>query len=204
MFDTLIAFRNKLPLGSIDRLLVSMYTMILPARDDYYATEIIRGDEVPTQPNFIRILEDGKMILTLNDFKTNKIYNQLITVLPPQLIIEINSSLEKQPRSFLFVNKFGKPFTRISFKNWARRVLANAFQSGDFLISFFRLYFAFHYVNYSDISKITEDKIKKLSDKMGDCPELFKAMAARNNRFNNVISSSTNNKDDSDKDDKKE
>ncbi len=173
-FNHFITIRDKLPLGSIERLLIAMYTMIPPVRADYFATQIIRGDEVPTQKNYIRILENGQMISTLTDFKTKKTYKQITNELPSELIIEINASLDKYPRSFLFLNISGKPFTRNSFTVWSRRILSKVFET-DFTLVFFRHAFSTHYVTVNDISKMTDAQIKLISDKMGHSLEMFKA-----------------------------
>lgn len=173
-FNHFVDVRNKLPLGSIERLLISMYTMIPPVRADYFATQIIRNDEVPNQKNYIRILQNGQMISTLTDFKTKKSYKQITNELPSELIIEINASLDKYPRSFLFVNISGKPFTRNSFTVWSRRILSKVFET-DFTLVFFRHAFSTHYVSVNDISKMTDAQIKLISDKMGHSLEMFKA-----------------------------
>ena len=173
-FNDFITARDKLPLGSIDRLLIAMYTMIPPVRADYYATQFVRGNEIPTEQNFIRILDDNTMISIINDFKTKKTYKQLKNDLPPELIIEIKASLDKFPRSYLFTNSKGKPYTRNSFTVWAGRHLSTLFGT-KFTLVFFRHAFSTNFITINDMSKITDAQIKEMSDKMGNSPEMFKA-----------------------------
>ena len=52
-FTDLVSKRNELPDGSIDKLLLSFYTFIPPVRADFYATQLIKFNEIPSQPNCI-------------------------------------------------------------------------------------------------------------------------------------------------------
>jgi hypothetical protein len=169
-FSQIIAKRDELPLGSVERLLIAMYTMIPPVRADYFATQIIRGDEVPTQKNYIRIYSPDRVESILTDFKTAKTFKQITNLFPPQLITELNSSLDKYPRSYLFTNTKGQPYTRNSFTVWASRLLSKLFET-EFTLVFFRHSFVSHFISQN----VTDSQIAEASQKMGHSPEMFRA-----------------------------
>jgi hypothetical protein len=173
-FSEIVNIRNSLPIGSYERLLISMYTMIPPVRADYYSTQIVRGDEVPTEKNYIRIISPDRVESVLKDFKTAKTFKQITNVFPPELIKELNVSLEKNPRTYLFINANGKPHSRNSFTLWSRRALTRCFGK-DFTLVFFRHIYATHFVMNNDMSRVTDAQIKDISDKMGHSSEMFKA-----------------------------
>lgn len=173
-FSQIISIRDSLPLGSYERLLIAMYTMIPPCRSDYFKTQIIKGDEIPTEANYIRIITPDRVESVLTDFKTAKTFKQIKNVFPPELIKELTASLEKYPRAYLFLNANGTPHSRNSFTIWARRALTRCFGK-DFTLVFFRHIFATHFVMTNDMSKITDAQIKEISDKMGHSKEMFGA-----------------------------
>ena len=170
-FNQIIEKRDELPVGSIERLLISMYTMIPPARADYFATQILTN-ETPTEKNYIRMGDKVECVLT--DFKTVKTYKSITHDFPVDLITELNESLKKTPRKYLFLNANGKPHTRNSFVLWARRCLSRIFET-DFTLVFFRHAFVTHYISTVDPNSITDGQIKEMSDKLGHTPEMFRA-----------------------------
>lgn len=175
-FNDIVEKRDELPTGSIERLLIAMYTMIPPCRADYFAMEVVRGEAEPTAKNYLRIRDDekGGMETVLRDFKTAKIFKEIRNELPVELMKEVGASLEMNPRGFLFVNANGKPHTRNSFTLWARRVLSRVFGT-DFTLVFFRHAFATHYVMNVDLRTLTDAQIKEISNKMGHSTEMFRA-----------------------------
>jgi integrase len=147
-----------------------MYTLIPPVRADYFALEIIRDDQDPVEPNYLRIRR-GEMETVLRDFKTAKTYHQIRNVLPDTLAQEIHASLLQSPRQFLFVNAHGRPHTRNSFTLWTRRILTRVLHS-DFTLVFFRHAFATHFVSHH---YPTDLDISEVSKKMGHSSEMFRA-----------------------------
>jgi integrase len=177
-FNQIIEKRDELPIGSIEHLLIAMYTMIPPCRADYFELEVVRGDTEPVSKNYLRIQDDEKsgvrMETVLRDFKTAKAYKEIRNELPAELVEVVKASLEKTPRKYLFMNANGKPHMRNSFTLWSRRVLSRVFGT-DFTLVFFRHAFATHYVMNVDLSKTTDAQIKEISDKMGNSTEMFRA-----------------------------
>lgn len=172
-FEEIVEKRDSLPIGSTERLLLAMYTMIPPTRGDYFATQIIKGDEVPTQKNYIRIITPDRMECIITDFKTSKTYKSIHNFLPSELVNEINASLTKTPRGYLFTNSKGEPFTRSHYTIWAGRLLTRLFAT-DFTLVFFRHAFVTDYIGRCIKPETTDAEIKEISDRMGHSPEMFR------------------------------
>ena len=127
--NDLTQIRDALPDGSIDKLLIGFYTHIPPVRADYFATQILPFNQPPTEPNYLyHDTEQSRLVLT--DFKTSKFYHDITHDLPPELHRQLTLSLAAQPRSYLFVNKCGQPFTRNGFTRWASDRLYSIFKKG--------------------------------------------------------------------------
>lgn len=135
-FDDIIKIRNELPDGSIDKLLLSFYTYIPPVRSDFFATQILNFNEIPTQPNYI-FHNTQKSYLKITDFKTAKLYKSIEYELPTELHKQLTLSLAQCPRRFLFQNKDSEPFSRSRFSTWASHRLTNIFKK-EFTLTFFR------------------------------------------------------------------
>lgn len=135
-FTDLISKRNELPDGSIQKLLLSFYTYIPPVRADFYSTQLIKFNELPSFPNCI-YYNDSKSYLKLTDFKTNTLYKSIEYELPSELHTQLTLSLKDNPRSFLFQNKDGQPFNRKTFSEWATNILTTVFKK-EFTLTLFR------------------------------------------------------------------
>lgn len=173
-FSQLETKRDELPSGSYERLLISMYTMIPPVRADYFCTQIVYNDEVPKEKNYIRIRNNKDIECVITDFKTAKTYKQITHKFPPELVGELTKSLEKKPRTYLFINTKGEPHTRNSFVLWTRRCLTRIFET-DFTLVFFRHAFITDFITNKITPETTDADIKEISDKMGHSPDMFRA-----------------------------
>jgi hypothetical protein len=126
-YKDIIAKRDTLPKGSIERLLIGMYTYIYPLRSDFNMVSIYKT--MPNKPTANYILMGGSGCkLVLNEYKTSKRHGQFEKELPHALCDEINASLLKQPRAYLFVTIDGHPFDLPhSFTNFANRTFKKIF-----------------------------------------------------------------------------
>jgi hypothetical protein len=154
--------RLELEKGSIGRLLISMYVLIPPVRADYHSTQIVYPGDTITSPNYI-LIDGGTSKLVIADFKTSKIYGSIIyDSLPRELCDEIILSLQKQPRSYLFVNAKNEPHTRDTFSKWSSRVLERLFNVVMTLTIIRHLY-----ISSLDFNKMTTKELDKISKQMG-------------------------------------
>jgi hypothetical protein len=127
--DDLIKIRDKLPDGSINKLLIGFYTHIPPIRADYFATQLLPFGHTPTSPNYI-FYDSIHSHSVITDFKTSSLYKQIVNDLPAELHRQLILSLQQFPRNYLFVNKNGNPFTRNGFTKWAVERLFQIFNKG--------------------------------------------------------------------------
>lgn len=128
-FDEIDRIRKTLERGSLERLLISFYTLMEPIRADYYATEILTDPGAPpTEENYI-ILTPTRAQLVVRDFKTKHTYTRIENILPDELRQELMESLERYSRRYVFVMDDKKtPFKRKLFSNWACRALTRVLQ----------------------------------------------------------------------------
>jgi hypothetical protein len=158
--NDLIEKRNTLKEGSMDHLLIGFYTYLPPVRADYYATQIVKQGEQPTEPNYIEWCTDHSRVV-ITDFKTARLYKEITNDLPNELHRILTISLTNQPRNYLFVNKEGNPFTRNGFSIWASNRLLSIFQKGLTLTMLRHIY-----ISSLDFN-LPPSTLKQIGDKMG-------------------------------------
>lgn len=152
--------RDALKQGTLDHLLVGFYTYLPPIRADYYATQIVKQGEKATEPNYIEWSPDRSRVV-ITDFKTARMYKEITNDLPIELHTSLMMSLGTQPRSYLFVNKEGNPFTRNGFSIWASNRLLAIFQKGLTLTMLRHIY-----ISSLDFN-LPPSTLKQIGDKMG-------------------------------------
>jgi integrase len=132
--------RDALPKGSPERLLFMMYTEQRPVRNDYVRCRIYeRCPKDTTDGNFIVITPAKKGTFFLNEYKTAKTYKSCEIPLSSKTVEEIKASLKLHPRQYLFVDRYGKPYTRDnSFDRWANGVVQRVLQRPNFTLTIFR------------------------------------------------------------------
>jgi hypothetical protein len=135
-FTDLVKTRDELQDGSIEKLLLGFYTHIPPVRADYFATQLLKYGEIPSYPNYI-FYNDSKSYLKITDFKTAPVYKSIEYELPPELHKQLTLSLSQYPRTFLFQNKDGQPYTRKTFSEWASKTLMSVLKK-EFTLTMFR------------------------------------------------------------------
>jgi len=156
----LIHKRDSIKEGSMDQLLLGFYTYLPPVRADYYATQIVKQGEQPTEPNYIEWCTDRSRVV-ITDFKTARLYKEITNDLPNELHRILTISLTNQPRTYLFVNKEGNPFTRNGFSIWASNRLLSIFQKGLTLTMLRHIY-----ISSLDFN-LPPSALKQIGDKMG-------------------------------------
>lgn len=131
-FDQICQKRDELEKGSQQRLLLSLFTMIPPKRaQEFHNMVVFQRQPTKDHSNKNYVIVNNKYAkLVLNEYKTSKIYGQMVEHLPNKLKDEILTSLSQQPRKHMFVKSNGKPFSdRKSFDYWANMVLKRLFDN---------------------------------------------------------------------------
>ena len=127
-YDKIVAKRDSLTKGSIERLLLGMYTHIYPLRGDFNQVRLYKT--VPSKPeaNYIHMGKQ-KCKLVLSEYKTSATHGVFEKELPPALCEEIHTSVEKCPRDYLFVTSDRTPFEKArSYVTFANRIFAKLFK----------------------------------------------------------------------------
>jgi len=165
-FEDILRIREGLEKGSVERLLVSFYSLMEPNRADYFATELVKAGQESKEENYIM---DGKY-LVLKDFKTKAIYKKIENTLSEELQDELKASLEKRPRNYLFVREDGTPYpNRKQFSSWACRTLSRALKHPMTVITMRHLYIK------HQIHNKTPQELKEIARKMGHTRALQRA-----------------------------
>ena len=141
-YNDILKKRNELDDGSIERLLITMYTEIPPVRSDFYKTQIVyidgikdekqTKDKITQDINYIIINKEDitKSKLILQKYKTSKQYKCIEIPLNDEILRQLTISLEKDPRNYLFVGKNKKPFDKEnSFNTFANRLIKQKLQN---------------------------------------------------------------------------
>lgn len=130
--------------GSLNHLVLSMYTLMEPMRADFGNLRIyIEGHEEPppdtSDENYIILSGvQGQSKIVLSEYKTSRKYGRFQRPLPDDLVRIIIKSLELQPRHYVFVDDSLQPYIKKnSYTRFVNRILERLFQK-RFTISLLR------------------------------------------------------------------
>ena len=165
-FEEILEIRNTLEKGSIERLLLSLYTIMEPVRADYFATELIREGQNPRTENYI--IDHKTLIIT--NFKTQSVHEKIENVLPEELQEELQESLKKRPRRYLFTREDNTPYPdRNQFSKWACRTLTRVLKHPMTLITMRHLYIGYQ------MRQKTPKELTDMAKKMGHTRSIQRA-----------------------------
>lgn len=127
--------------GSTAHLVLAMYCLIEPLRQDYGKLRVLVDRQPPegAAGNYLVINpECTRGRLVLNTYKTAKSYGRYERDLPPALLAVIKASLLTSPRAYLFVDESGQPYRiKNSFTKFSNRILRRIFGK-NFTVSLMR------------------------------------------------------------------
>lgn len=165
-YKDILTKRDSLPAGSIERLLLDMYTHIPPMRCEYARVAIYR--KVPTtgaEPNYIHIRgKKGTMII--QRFKTDKHHKPFDIDLPKPLMEDLLKSLADQPREWLFVNSRGEPYESVMYTQWTIRLFTKLFER-PLTVALIR----HSYINELDFNTLSIKERKDIAEQMAHTTE---------------------------------
>jgi integrase len=139
-FEEIERIRETLEKGSIERLLLSFYTLVEANRADYFATELIQTGQESTEENYI---VDHKTLI-IKDFKTKATYKKIENTLSEKVQEELRESLKKKPRRYLFTRDDNTPYPdRNQFSKWACRTLTRVLKHPMTLTTMRHLYIGY-------------------------------------------------------------
>jgi len=160
----IVAMRDRLQLGSDERLLLALYTYLPPVRADYFEVAINPPKTLieKTKRNYLILRDDGSGLMVLRNFKTASRYKEIRHELEKDLLREIHASLEAKPRRFLFVmaTEPKEAPSRDGFSKWANRILKDLFKVPITLTSLRHLFIStldFTHMRAVDLERIARE-----------------------------------------------
>lgn len=179
-FEEILKIRQTLEKGSVERLLLSFYTLMEAIRADYFATELIKTGQESTEENYIV----DQTTIIIRDFKTKARYKQIENTLSEELQEELQESLKKKPRRYLFTREDNTPYpNRKQFSNWACRTLSVTLKHPMTLTALRHLYIGYHMKNK------TPKELTEMAKKMGHSRGMQRTYEWISNATNEVITS---------------
>ena len=167
----ILKVRDNITYGSMDHLLVSLYTYVPPRRQLDYAMMKLYTDkkEVPDlDHNHFHLFckKRGFSYMFVNDFKNVKFLRPFFNKeIPPKLVEIINATLVHSPRDHLFIDRFGKPFVSANaFQKYCNRVLKRVFGNTEMSVNVLRHSFS---TFLSSVENITVGDRQRNATKMG-------------------------------------
>jgi integrase len=166
-YEDIIKIRDKLEVGSFERLLLFMYTAIPPVRSDYYKTQIYKKTPSKNLEDTNYIVLTSKPYLVLNKYKTAAKYKTIIVEIPPELKKEIEESLKIFPRQYLFISRQTKEEYKFenTFNRWCNYTLKKITSKPNFSLTMLRHIFLSR--KDLDIGNMTGTEKNKIAMKMG-------------------------------------
>lgn len=115
---------------SMQYLLLSVITHLRPKRADLGSVEIYRDDDPrKTDQNYIvlRNPKEGGSYLVMNMYKTSKYYQTVEEDLPEGIVRDIEQSLVRHPRKYLFTKENGDPMSNNTYTVFVRNTFEEMF-----------------------------------------------------------------------------
>lgn len=164
-WQDVLTMRDQLKAGTLEKLLLSLYTYVPPVRADYFDVEI-NPTAKKEKSNYIVIhkTDETKSYIVLHDFKTAHKYTEIKHQLPKPLFDELHKSLKEKPRNHVFVmpSNATKPYDRGGFSKWANKVLTTLFKVPMTLTSLRHLF-----ISTIDFNNTRGAELEKIGNSMG-------------------------------------
>jgi hypothetical protein len=159
---------------SAGALILSLHSMIPPARADYGSLRVYRppGDPVPAlgrSPNHV-VWTGNTMRIVLDEYKTrSKKGKAHESDLPPELVAVLTRSLRDRPRKWVVVSpQTGEPYDNNAYAAYVARTLAVAFGGKPVTLNALRHSFS----SSLDFNQLSPRDRKAIADAMMHSPEM--------------------------------
>lgn len=167
-WNDVLKVRDQLVFGSMDHLLLSMYSYIPPRRQQDYASLRVYFDphfDPPLDHNHFHVnnYTRGSAYLFLHEYKTKKTYGDYLeTDIPHELVRIIIHSFRKKPRRYMFVTEQGLPFENVNhFQNYSNQILKRIFANSNVSVNSLRHSFATRLKSLENLSVHEHDTLAR-------------------------------------------
>lgn len=147
---------------SMRYVLLSIILHLRPKRADLGALEIYHEDDPrKTTANYIVLRTDGSSYLVMNLYKTSKYYQTVEEDMPEALVNDIQTSLRRWPRKFLFVKENGDPMSNNTYSVFVKHTFEDLFGRSTG-VSLLRHIYITEKLNFDDMTLEERDNEAKL------------------------------------------
>jgi len=147
---------------SIQYLLLSMLVHLRPKRADLGAIAIYREkDPRKTDANYVVLRTKGTSYLVMNMYKTSKYYQTVEEDLPEGLVKDIQTSLNRWPRDYLFRKDDGEPMSNNTYSVFVKTTFEQLFGRATG-VSLLRHIYITEKLNFDDMTLEEQDEEAKL------------------------------------------
>lgn len=147
---------------SMRYVLLSIILHLRPKRADLGALEIYHEDDPrKTNSNYIVLRKDGSSYLVMNLYKTSKYYQTVEEDMPEALVSDIQTSLRRWPRKFLFVKENGDPMSNNTYSVFVKHTFEELFGRSTG-VSLLRHIYITEKLNFDDMTLEERDNEAKL------------------------------------------
>jgi hypothetical protein len=116
---------------SIQYVLLSIIVNLRPKRADLGAVKIYREtDPRKTDENYVVLRKTGSSYLVMNLYKTSKYHQTVEEDLPASLVRDIETSLARWPREYVFRKDDGKPMSNNTYSAFVKKTFEEFFGRG--------------------------------------------------------------------------
>jgi hypothetical protein len=143
-------------------LLLSVVLHLKPKRADLGSVKIYHEKNPNrTDENYIVLRTRGSSYLVMNLYKTNKFYHTVEEDLPRELTDDLQTSLRRHPRDFLFVSSEEKPMSNNTYSKWVGNQFKSLFDRGT-TVGLLRHIFISEKANLNEMTIAEQEDTAKL------------------------------------------
>jgi len=183
--------RNELAYGSLDHVVLSMYSYVPPRRQLDYTRMRVYADmdiDPPQTENYFQLYNKrmGAPVLFYKEYKTAKYYSSFMNKeVPIEFSKVVAKSLQDNPREYLIVNpKTGVPYGEKEFSNKINAILKNIFGNNGVSVNTLRHAFM-DFVAHGEFSLAQKEKF---AIKMGNTLTKSMEYALMHNKKEEILS----------------
>lgn len=109
-------------------LLLSVLVHLRPKRADLGSVKIYKeNDPRKTDENYIVLRKKGTSYLVMNLYKTSQYYQTVEEDFPPELTKDVQASLARWPRDYLFTKENGTPMSNNTYSVFVKHIFEQVF-----------------------------------------------------------------------------
>jgi hypothetical protein len=150
-------------------LLLSVVLHLKPKRADLGSVKIYHEKNPNrTDENYIVLRTRGSSYLVMNLYKTNKFYHTVEEDLPRELTDDLQTSLRRHPRDFLFVSSDEKPMNNNTYAKWVGNQFKSLFDRGTTVGLLRHIFLS----EKADLNEMTIAEQEDVAKKMGHSRQL--------------------------------